>query len=78
MIINGAIEVGTGRCREGLHALPKTMFDIFLKAVGSFFEGGDKSCPYVGSFDIFIKAVGLFFEGGDKPRPYGGGVLQSL
>jgi hypothetical protein len=27
------------QCREGLYALPKTMFDIFLKVVGLFFSG---------------------------------------
>jgi hypothetical protein len=27
------------QCREGLHALPKTMFDLFLKAVGAFVSG---------------------------------------
>ena len=36
------------QCREGLHALPKTMFDIFLKAVGSFFEEGHKALPCTG------------------------------
>jgi hypothetical protein len=32
-------KVGTGLCREGLHALPKTMFDLFLKTVGAFVSG---------------------------------------
>jgi len=32
-------KVGTGLCREGLHALPKTMFDLFFKAVGAFVSG---------------------------------------
>ena len=28
-----------GQCREGLHALPKTMFDLFFTAVGAFVSG---------------------------------------
>ena len=44
LIVNGAIMsqqkmTKSGQCREGLYALPKTMFDIFLKAVGLFFSG---------------------------------------
>jgi len=37
-----------GQCREGLHALPKTMFDLFLKAVGTFFEEGHEALPCTG------------------------------
>ena len=29
-------EVGTCQCREGLHALPQIMFDLFFKTVGTF------------------------------------------
>ena len=32
-------------CREGLHALPNTMFDLFFKVVVSFFEEGHKALP---------------------------------
>ena len=31
--------------REGLHALPKTMFDLFFKAVGVFFVEGHEALP---------------------------------
>ena len=41
LIVNGAIMsqqkmAKSCQCREGLYALPKTMFDIFLKAFVSF------------------------------------------
>ena len=53
LIIKGSVrslyksdDVGTCQCREGLHALPRTMFDLFLSkqldhlsAVGSFISG---------------------------------------
>ena len=46
LIINGIIgsqqnidDVGTCLCREGLHALPKTMFDLFSKTVVFFYSG---------------------------------------
>ena len=43
------------KCREGLHALPQTMFDlfslgggVFFTAVGTFFEGGHEALPCTG------------------------------
>ena len=62
LIIKGSIgsqqksdEVETCQCREGLHALPKIMFDLFLSkrldhfsAVGSFLWKGMKPFPALG------------------------------
>jgi hypothetical protein len=73
LIINGAIEVGTGQCREGLYALPKTMFDIFFsKLLGQFLRAGINPAPtvaeYCNHFDnlliakvLHISAVGMGF-----------------
>ena len=36
-------------CREGLYALPNTMFDLFFKAVVTFFVEGHKALPCTGT-----------------------------
>ncbi len=47
-------DLGACQCREGLHALPKTMFDLFLEADvtfsadGSFFVEGHEALPCTG------------------------------
>jgi len=47
-----------GQCREGLHALPKTMFDLFLKTVGAFYSGW-----------WHFQRLGHFLRKGIKPFP---------
>jgi len=47
-----------GQCREGLHALPKTMFDLFLKTVGAFYSGW-----------WHFQRLGHFLRKGMKPFP---------
>jgi len=46
------------QCREGLHALPKTMFDLFFKAVGGI-------CQRLEHF----QRLGHFLRKGMKPFP---------
>lgn len=46
------------QCREGLHTLPKIMFDQFFKEAVVFQIGG-----------VFFTAVGTFLREGMKPSP---------
>lgn len=42
--------------REGLYAIPKTMFDLFFKAVGTFFVGGHEALPcWVRTYDQWLE-----------------------
>ena len=54
-------KVGTCQCREGLYALPKKMFDLFLSkrldhfsAVGSFSVEGHEALPCTGYASPYI------------------------
>ena len=47
------------QCREGLHALPKIMFDLFFKIGGGV---SNRWC-------VFLTAVGTFLREGMKPSP---------
>jgi hypothetical protein len=54
-----------GQCREGLYALPKTMFDRLSKAVVTFQIGGGVFSKRL----CFSIAVGSFFVGGHEALP---------
>ena len=54
------------QCREGLHALPQTMFDRFSKRRWCF------KSAVVFFQAVFSKAVGTFFEGGHEALPCAG------
>ena len=60
---NKKCKVGTGLCREGLHALPKTMFDKFCKA----YKRRKNSFNSL-ILDIFQR-LGHFLWKGMKPFP---------
>ena len=67
-------KVGTGLCREGLHALPKTMFDLFLKAVGTFFEEGHEALPCTGYASPEYPCKCLIVNGAILPQQKSGEV----
>ena len=42
------------QCREGLHALPKTMFDLFKSGWAIFVEGHE-ALPWVRTYDQWLE-----------------------
>ena len=55
-------DVWTCQCREGLHALPQKMFDLFLKAAGSFFSGWVIFCGRAWSLSLHCVCVTLYHQ----------------